>query len=99
VGEQGMALPLDEGTVLGGEAAGLAAAEGIERIAEVRTIWNLSKMKRCGSYASILGSCCQDFLRANLTRALLRGDIRRNLLPIHLKHFRGRCAGCAWVCG
>ena len=35
VGEQGVALSLDEGTVLGGEAAVLAAADGVERVTEV----------------------------------------------------------------
>lgn len=35
VGEQGVALSLDEGAVLGGEAAVLAAADGVERVAEV----------------------------------------------------------------
>ena len=35
VGEQGIALSLDEGAVLGSEAAVLAAADGVERIAQV----------------------------------------------------------------
>ena len=35
MGEQGVALSLDEGAVLGGETAVLAAADGVERIAEV----------------------------------------------------------------
>ncbi len=35
VGEQGVALSLDEGAVLGGETAVLAAANGVERVAEV----------------------------------------------------------------
>ncbi len=35
VGEQGVALPLDEGAVLGGEAAVLMTADLVERVAEV----------------------------------------------------------------
>ena len=93
VGEQGIELSLDEGAVLGGEAVVLAAAAGVERLAEMTRAcgaWRLSKA-RTGFHMSIAASWMRAvFLAPSAAKKMSMSASVRPLPPTQIGRLRSR---------